>query len=116
MEHIDISNSSLATLVAEIFRFIIRTTDLKDPVSNLNCLLSRRDYQASFLDFLATLFPKNDIDSRERVRELKTSTDCSAAGGHSFKTYFLGRQKHITLLESESQIDEDHDGTTGNII
>ena len=32
MEHIDISNLSLATLGAEIFRFVIRTTDLKDPV------------------------------------------------------------------------------------
>ena len=36
MEHIDISNSSLATLGAEIFRFVIRTTDLKDPV-DLQC-------------------------------------------------------------------------------
>merc|ERR1711962_490352 len=72
-----------------------------------------RDYQISFLDFLATLFPYNEIDSRERVRELKTSIDSSAAGGHSFKTYSIGREKSITLLESESQVDEDHDGTTG---
>ena len=32
MEHIDILNSSLATLGAEICRFVIRTTDLKNPV------------------------------------------------------------------------------------
>ena len=32
MEYIDISNLSLATLGAEIFRFVIRTTDWKDPV------------------------------------------------------------------------------------
>ena len=35
MEHIDISNLSLATLGAEIFRFVIRTTDLKDPVATV---------------------------------------------------------------------------------
>ena len=32
MEHIDVSNQSLATQEAEIYRFVIRTTDLKDPV------------------------------------------------------------------------------------
>ena len=32
MEHIDVLNLSLATLGAEIFRFVIQTTDLKDPV------------------------------------------------------------------------------------
>ena len=32
MEHIDVSNLSLAVMGAEIFRFVIRTTDLKDPV------------------------------------------------------------------------------------
>ena len=37
MEHIDISNLYLATLGAEIFRFVIRTTDLKDPVLVLLC-------------------------------------------------------------------------------
>ena len=31
-EHIDVSNLSLAILGAEIFRFVSRTTDLKDPV------------------------------------------------------------------------------------
>ena len=33
MEHIDVSNHSLASQEAEIVRFVIRTTDLKDPVS-----------------------------------------------------------------------------------
>ena len=33
MEHIDVSNQSLAAQEAEINRFVIRTTDLKDPVS-----------------------------------------------------------------------------------
>ena len=32
MEHIDVSNLSLATLGTETFRFVFRTTDLKDPV------------------------------------------------------------------------------------
>ena len=33
MEHIDVSNKSLAAQEAEIYRFVIRTTtDLKDPV------------------------------------------------------------------------------------
>ena len=32
MEHIDVSNQSLAAQEAEINRFVIRTTDLKDPV------------------------------------------------------------------------------------
>ena len=32
MEHIDVSNQSLAAQDAEINRFVIRTTDLKDPV------------------------------------------------------------------------------------
>ena len=32
MEHIDVSNQSLAAQEAEIYRFLIRTTDLKDPV------------------------------------------------------------------------------------
>ena len=32
MEHIDVSNQSLAAQEAEIYRFVIRTTDLKDPV------------------------------------------------------------------------------------
>ena len=32
MEHNNVSNLSLAILGAEIFRFVIRTTDLKDPV------------------------------------------------------------------------------------
>ena len=32
MEQIDVSNLSLGILGAEIFRFVIRTTDLKDPV------------------------------------------------------------------------------------
>ena len=32
MKHIDVSNLSLATLKVEIFRFVIRTTGLKDPV------------------------------------------------------------------------------------
>ena len=31
MEHIDVSNQSLAAQEAEINRFVIRTTDLKDP-------------------------------------------------------------------------------------
>ena len=30
MEHIDVSNQSLAAQEAEINRFVIRTTDLKD--------------------------------------------------------------------------------------
>ena len=33
MEHVDVSNQSLAAQEAEIYRFVIRTTDLKDPVS-----------------------------------------------------------------------------------
>ena len=32
MEHIDVSKQSLAAQEAEIYRFVIRTTDLKDPV------------------------------------------------------------------------------------
>ena len=32
MEHIDVSNQLLAAQEAEINRFVIRTTDLKDPV------------------------------------------------------------------------------------
>ena len=32
MEHVVVSNLSLATLGAEIFRFVIRTTDLKDQI------------------------------------------------------------------------------------
>ena len=32
MEHIDVSNQSLTSQEAEIYRFVIRTTDLKDPV------------------------------------------------------------------------------------
>ena len=32
MEHIRVSNQSLAAQEAEINRFVIRTTDLKDPV------------------------------------------------------------------------------------
>ena len=32
MEHIDVSNQSLAAQEAEINLFVIRTTDLKDPV------------------------------------------------------------------------------------
>ena len=32
MEHIDVSNQFLAAQKAEIYRFVIRTTDLKDPV------------------------------------------------------------------------------------
>ena len=32
MKHIDISNKSIAAQEAEINRFVIRTTDLKDPV------------------------------------------------------------------------------------
>ena len=32
MEHTDVSNQSLAAQEAEINRFVIRTTDLKDPV------------------------------------------------------------------------------------
>ena len=32
MEHIDVLNHSLAAQEAEIYRFVIRTTDLKDPV------------------------------------------------------------------------------------
>ena len=32
MEHIDVSNQSLAAQEVEIYRFVIRTTDLKDPV------------------------------------------------------------------------------------
>ena len=35
MEHIDVSNQSLAAQEAEIYRFVIRTTDLKDPVCTL---------------------------------------------------------------------------------
>ena len=35
MEHIDVSNQSLAAQEAEINRFVIRTTDLKDPVIEL---------------------------------------------------------------------------------
>ena len=42
MEHIDVSNLSLATLGAEIFRFVIRTTDLKDPVYTNNGTLMVR--------------------------------------------------------------------------
>ena len=36
MEHINFSNQSLAAQEAEIYRFVIRTTDLKDPVLNGN--------------------------------------------------------------------------------
>ena len=32
MEHTDVSNQSLADQEAEIYRFVIRTADLKDPV------------------------------------------------------------------------------------
>ena len=32
MEHIEVSNQSLAAQEAEIYRFVIRTTDWKDPV------------------------------------------------------------------------------------
>ena len=32
MEHIDVSNQYLAAQEAEIYQFVIRTTDLKDPV------------------------------------------------------------------------------------
>ena len=38
MEHIDVSNLSLGILGAEIFRFVIRTTDLKDPVDAPNSM------------------------------------------------------------------------------
>ena len=41
MEHIDVSNISLAILRAEIFRFVIRTTDLKDPV-----IILKPDFQS----------------------------------------------------------------------
>ena len=37
MEHIDVSNLSLAILGAEIFRFVVRATDLKDPVESRGC-------------------------------------------------------------------------------
>ena len=36
MEHIDVSNQSLAAQEAEINRLVIRTTDLKDPVHQVN--------------------------------------------------------------------------------
>ena len=36
MEHIDVSNQSLAAQEAEIYRFVIRTTDLKEPVASLS--------------------------------------------------------------------------------
>ena len=42
MEHIDISNLSLDILGAEIFRFVIRTTDLKDPVDQASEKKRRR--------------------------------------------------------------------------
>ena len=35
MEHIDVSNQSLAAQEAVINRFVIRTTDLKDPVFHI---------------------------------------------------------------------------------
>ena len=35
MEHIDVSNQPLAAQRAEIYRFVIRTADLKDPVYGL---------------------------------------------------------------------------------
>ena len=35
MEHIDVSNQSLAAQEAEINQFVIRTTDLKDPVTQI---------------------------------------------------------------------------------
>ena len=45
MEHIDVSNLSLPTLGAETFRFVIRTTDLKDPVVFLYIMLDRTPIQ-----------------------------------------------------------------------
>ena len=44
MEHIDVSNLSLATLGAEIFRLVIRTTDLKDPVFACMLMYPFSDY------------------------------------------------------------------------
>ena len=72
-----------------------------------------RDYQVTFLDFLATLF-SFDISLRKRIAFEKSKLDSSSPGGHSFKTYFLkgGKRKSITLLESETNVDEEH-GTTG---
>ena len=40
MEHIDVSNQSLAAQEAEINRFVIRTTDLKEPLIQSNLTLS----------------------------------------------------------------------------
>ena len=72
-----------------------------------------RDYQVTFLDFLGTLF-SFDISLRKRIAFEKGKLDSSTPGGHSFKTYFLkgGKRKSITLLESETNVDEEH-GTTG---
>ena len=56
MEHNDVSNLSLAILGAEIFRFVIRTTDLKDTVFKKNFRLNLGDFNHLFLDIRISTF------------------------------------------------------------
>ena len=54
MEYIDVSNQSLAVQEAEIYRFVIRTTDLKDPV--VKNLIQRHFYESGI--WLSMIWPK----------------------------------------------------------
>lgn len=78
---------------------------------NLQFPVSRR-FESSFLDFVASLFPDPTDHLRKSFLALKCELDASDLSGHSYKTYFLGKEKSISLLESEANVDEEH-GTTG---
>ena len=77
-------------------------------------LFAHRQYQSLFLDFVSTLFPKENLDLYKAILDIGENLDLIGSGGHSYKTYFIGEEKSITLLESDSNVDEEH-GTTGTV-
>lgn len=71
------------------------------------------EYQKSFLDFVASLFSKSEEpDLRNEIVALKREIVQNAPGGCTFKTYFIQKEKCITLMESKTNVDENH-ATTG---
>ena len=71
------------------------------------------EYQESFLDFVASLFSKSEEpDLRDEIVALKREIVQNAPGGCTFKTYFIQKEKCITLMESKTNVDENH-ATTG---
>ena len=71
-----------------------------------------RQYQSLFLDFIATLFLEENLDWHKVFLGDERNQEHNEPTGHSYKTYFIGEEKSITLMESASNVDEEH-GTTG---